>query len=251
MPALNPVIAPFAQTRRLTARSAARETDSSFANNGGALPAQSTGATRNINVVAHPLARFALAGLRDRQTPPGQFRSYCSQLLAVLAIDSTRTLPTREEPTPPSLEFHGAKVLGKPVVFIALSRHGLGLAHQVADFIPNLSVGLISVRRAENARHLEARLHLVNAPALNEARVILFNPVVATGLSTGIALDLLRNSGAEDVVLLSFLTGAAGLDHILKTFPGLTVWTAAIESDWDCRRGPLPGLGDFGERLYG
>jgi uracil phosphoribosyltransferase len=66
-----------------------------------------------------------------------------------------------------------------------------------------------------------------------------------------VALNLLRSSNAEDVTLLSFLTSAAGLDRVLRALPGLVVWTAAVDSDWDSKRDSLPSLGNFGERLYG
>jgi uracil phosphoribosyltransferase len=91
----------------------------------------------------------------------------------------------------------------------------------------------------------------VNAPALSDARILLFNPVVATGMSTSIALNLLRSSGAEDVTLLSFLTSAAGLNRVLDAVPGLIVWTTSVDSGWDSKHDSFPSLGDFGERLYG
>ena len=257
--AFNPVIAPFTNTRRITAHSVPRETDAPFSgnegngngSNGHAAPAPRLPAVRNINVVDHPIALHALAALRNQETAPEQFRAFCSQLLMLLAIESTRTLPTRDPALDGVSGPDGAQALGKPVVFLSLTRHGLGLAHQVADFIPNLSVGLISLGQPGNGRLLEPRLHIVNAPALSDARVILFNPVVATGLSTSMALNFLRSSNAEDVTLLSFLTSAAGLDRALKALPGLIVWTAAIDSGWDSKRDSLPNLGNFGERLYG
>jgi uracil phosphoribosyltransferase len=249
------VIAPFTKTRRITAHSVSRETESTFAvngnGNGNAMPAPRAGAIKNINVVDHPIARHALAALRNRETGPEQFRIFCSHLLVLLAIESTRTLPTRKPAVGAVSGPDGAQMLEKPVVFLSLSRHGLGLAHQVADFIPNLSVGLIHLGQSGNGQLLEPRMHLVNAPALSDARVILFNPVVATGLSTSVALNLLRSSNAEDITLLSFLTSAAGLDRVLRALPVLIVWTAAVDSDWDSKRDSLPSLGNFGERLYG
>jgi uracil phosphoribosyltransferase len=201
--------------------------------------------------VSHPIALHALAALRNRETAPEQFRTFCSQLLVLLAIESTRTLPTRDPALDGVSGPDGAQALGKPVVFLSLTRHGLGLAHQVADFVPNMAVGLINLGQPGNGHLLEPRMHLVNAPVLSEARVILFNPVVATGLSTSVALNLLGSSGAKDVTLLSFLTSAAGLDRVLRTLPGLVVWTAAVDSDWDSKRDSLPSLGNFGERMYG
>jgi uracil phosphoribosyltransferase len=92
---------------------------------------------------------------------------------------------------------------------------------------------------------------LVNAPMLTDARVIIFDPVVGAGFSASCALHLIHSSGATDISLLSFLISSPGLKRIQTAIPGLTVWTAAIEPELDPKRGPLPGLGNFAERLYG
>jgi len=74
---------------------------------------------------------------------------------------------------------------------------------------------------------------------------------VGTGLAAGCALHLVRRSGAADVALLSFLISAPGLKRVQAVISGLKVWTAAVESDLDAKRGPMPGLGNFAERFYG
>jgi uracil phosphoribosyltransferase len=204
----------------------------------------------NINVLDHPIALNAMGVLLHERTPPEYFRAFSRQLLMLLAIESTRTLPVREHTDEP-LPISGSRGFGKRMIFLALSGHCLGLIHQVAEFIPDISVGLINLRRGESDTHHDSRLHLVNAPALSDACVILFNPVVSTGSSTNLALEFLHRSGAVDVRLLSFLVSAAGLERVLGKCPDLPIWAAAIDRNWDSKQGAFPGLGDFGARLYG
>lgn len=206
---------------------------------------------QTVNVVDHAIARHALTALRNRRTTPGQFRVSANQLVVLLALEATRMLPTRDRSVETMSGPGIGQVLGKTVIFLSLSRHGLGLAHQVADFIPNVTIGTISVELGGNGQDLESRLHLPNAPALNDVRVILFDPVVSTGLSASLALDVLRRSGASDIALISFLVSSVGLERLLAARPDLNVWTAAIDTEWDSTRGPILSLGDFGERLYG
>jgi len=250
-PAHTTVIAPFSKSRRISVHPVSRDADDLPAGAGSAAAARRPEAPRNINVVEHPIALHALAALRNSETAPEMFRACCSQLLLLLAVESTRTLPMRESSLDGLSGNERAQALGKPVILLSVTRHGLGLAHKVADFVPNLSVGLINLGKPSNDGIMEPRLHLVNAPALSDARVLLFNPVVATGMSTSVALNLLRSSGAEDVTLLSFLTSAAGLDRVLRVLPGLIVWTTSVDSGWDSKHNSLPNLGNFGERLYG
>jgi uracil phosphoribosyltransferase len=249
-PPFTAVIAPFSKTRRIK-HTDSEGTDASFVLDGRGLQAHRPAAVKKVNVVEHPIALHALTGLRNRQTGPEQFRAFSNQLLVLLAIEATRTLPAREETVETEVGPYGGRTLAKPVVFLAVSRHGLGLVHQVASFVPGALVGMINLGQAGHGQPLDPRLHLVNAPALSGVRVILFDPVVATGLSASVALDLLRRSGAVDVTLVSFLVSAVGLERVQAASPDLTVWTAAIDTEWDSKRGPLPGLGNFGERLYG
>jgi uracil phosphoribosyltransferase len=205
----------------------------------------------NINVAEHPVAQHALTSLRNKHTPSKQFRVYSNQLLVMLALEATRTLPTRAEPVETPADSHMGSALGKPVIFLSLTRQGLGLAHTLADFIPGMSIGSINMDYSGKGKLPEPRLHLVNAPMLSDARVIIFDPVVGAGFSASSALHLIHASGASDISLLSFLISFPGLKRIQAAIPGLTVWTAAIEQELDPKRGPLPGLGNFAERLYG
>jgi len=232
-------------------RTVVRSAGSYLRSNSGTLDDSYSPPPTNINVAEHPVAQHALTVLRNKHTPTKQFRVHCNQLLVMLALDATRTLPTREEPVETPADSHVGSALGKPIIFLSLTRQGLGLAHTLADFIPGLSIGSINLDYSRKGRFPEPRLHLVNAPMLTDARVIIFDPVVGAGFSASSALHLIHASGASDVSLLSFLISSPGLKRIQAAIPGLTVWTAAIEQELDPKLGPLPGLGNFAERLYG
>ncbi|HTQ32254.1 MAG TPA: uracil phosphoribosyltransferase [Opitutaceae bacterium] len=244
------VIAPLSKTDNLP-RPNAREANGFAGPNGEPVDeTYSPAPPPSLHVLEHPIAQHALTALRNKHTPTKQFRLFSNQLLALLAMEATRTLPTRTETVETPADTHTGCVLGKPVIFLSLTRHSLGLAHSLADFIPGVSIGAVTLDHGSNDRQLEPRLHLVNAPMLNDARVILFDPVVGTGLSAGCALHLVRRSGASDISLLSFLISAPGLKRVQAAIPNLTVWTAAVEPVLDAKRGPLPGLGNFAERFY-
>ena len=160
-----------------------RELDSNPKSNSGTLGESFSRPKLNVNVVEHSVAQHALTGLRNKHTATKQFREFSNQLLVLMAIDATRTLPTRSEAIETPADCHLGAVLDKPVIFLSLTRHGLGLAHGLADFIPEMSIGSINLDHSSKGKPLEPRLHLVNAPALNDAMVILFDPVVGSGFS--------------------------------------------------------------------
>jgi uracil phosphoribosyltransferase len=208
-----------------------------------------TTANSSIHVLDHPIARHALIALRDQHTTPKHIRYYSHQLLTLLTIEATRNLPTRSTAVEATYGVATGEALSKPVIFISLNRHGLGLSHQVGDLIPDALVGSISLDNSTE-RRVEPRLHLSNAPALHEARVIVFDPVVGSGLSAGIALALLRRSGANDMTMMSFIMSSAGVPRILTAAPETALFTAAIDTEFDPKRGPLPGIGKFSHRFY-
>jgi len=206
---------------------------------------------KKVNVTEHPLAQHALMTLRNKLTASPQFRQFSNQLLVMLALDATRTLPTRDDMVQTHSTTHTGQVMAKPVVFLSIARHGLGLAHQAAEFFPEMLIGSITLDRNGDMPGFEPRLHIANAPALSDARVILFDPVIATGLSATQALKFVRRTGATDITLVSFIISFQGLTRVQNVAPDLNVWTAGIDSEWDSKRGPLPGLGNFAERLFG
>jgi len=220
--------------------------------NGASMDKPPAVPAKKLHVLDHPIARHVLTALRNRHTPAAEIRGLSNQLLALLAFEATRSLATRDE----SIEVDGAsdpligKVLAKPVVFLSLVRHGLGLAHNLADFIPGVSIGTISLEYSGDRKRVESRLHLVNSPTLRDSRVMLFDPIIGSGISVGSALTLVHRSGAADIALLSFVTSAEGLSHVQAALPDVAIWTAAIDPDLDSKRGPLPGIGDYAARLY-
>jgi uracil phosphoribosyltransferase len=217
---------------------------------GGAAAAEQA-ASKKVNIVAHPLAEAALTALRDKSTPPDKFRVMSNLLLMLLTVEATRNMPTREKIVDSVEGSRVGRTIGQPMLFVSMHRSGLGLVHNIVEHIPNLLAGSISMERSGDAGGVEPRLHLSAAPSLDKASVMLFQPVVASGRSAVVALDLLRRSGAKEPILLSYLTSFQGLTRIHSSFPEVQIWSAAVDTEWNSARGPMPGLGNLSERLFG
>lgn len=205
-----------------------------------------------VQVLAHPIVRRALGALRNKETPPDQYRTNCQRLMLFLLVEATRSVSSRpdvrqKDELPPN-DSGEADV---PYVFLALNRYALGLAHQMADCVPDSIAGLVGIETGEHGS-LEARLHLVRAPALSDSRVVLFAPVIETGRQSMLALNLLRNSGGTDLALVSLVSSSFGLKRLRKAHPEVRIWTAAIDEEYDLKAGGLvPGIGNFAQRFYG
>jgi len=207
--------------------------------------------SKRVNVIEHPLALGALAALREKKTPPDRFRSMSNLLLMLLTVDALKDLPVRDKVIAATEGSSTVKVEGKPVLFISVNRPGIGLVHNLVDNIPYLLMGSISFGRLGETGDLDPLLHFPAAPALDKSRVILFQPVIATGNSAVVALDLLARAGAGDVMLVTYMISFEGLNRIHSRFGDVPVWTGMVDSDWNSNRGPMPGFGKYAERLFG
>ncbi|ACB74120.1 uracil phosphoribosyltransferase [Opitutus terrae] len=204
-----------------------------------------------LHVLDHPLAAHVTAHLRDKTTKPATFRTLCYQISLLLAIDATRDLATEIKDVETPLERAACRVLAhQPLVVVPILRAGLGMVQPFLDLFPDVSVGYIGLER-DHATAI-ARSYYCKLPPLSaHSRVLLVDPMLATGGSAVQALDALRAQGAADLRLLSIVSAPEGIAEVRKHYPELPIFTAAVDRELNSRKYILPGLGDFGDRLYG
>jgi uracil phosphoribosyltransferase len=65
------------------------------------------------------------------------------------------------------------------------------------------------------------------------------------------ALDVLKDNGAANLKLLSIVSSPEGVAAVEKSHPAVPILTAALDRELNSRKYIVPGLGDFGDRLYG
>jgi uracil phosphoribosyltransferase len=204
----------------------------------------------NVHVVRHPLVEDVLAALRDRRTPSDVFRQLARRVTLLLVAEATRDLPLAESTVETPLEATAVKRLQARVVAVPVLRAGLGMLDALLELVPQAQVGYFGLERDE--RTAVARRYYEKVPRdLGGARVFLLDPMLATGGSAAMAIEGLAELGARQVRLLSIVAAPEGLRHLETVVPDATVYTAAIDRELDARKFILPGLGDFGDRLFG
>ena len=77
------------------------------------------------------------------------------------------------------------------------------------------------------------------------------DPMLATGGSAIQALDLLKQHGATNLRLVTIVSSPEGVAATLAAHPDVPLITAAIDRELNAASYIMPGLGDFGDRLYG
>jgi uracil phosphoribosyltransferase len=203
-----------------------------------------------LHVVSHPLVDDVLAALRDRRTTSAEFRRLAHRLSLLVVTEATRDLPTAEGDVETPLEVTKVRRLARRVVAVAVLRAGLGMLDAFLEIVPSAQVGYFGLERDEQTA--VARRYYEKVPRdLDDAVVYLLDPMLATGGSAAHAIDGLNGHGARTVRLLSIVAAPEGVAHLEATVPGAEVFTAALDRGLNDRKFILPGLGDFGDRLFG
>jgi uracil phosphoribosyltransferase len=202
-----------------------------------------------LHVSKHPLVADSLRGLRDGTTDPEEFRVLARKAITLLLYEATADLPARPGKVRTPLAEADSLEISAEVVAIPVLRAGLGLLSPVLDLLPRVSVGYIGLERDEETA--VARIYYNKLPRLAGKIPLLLDPMLATGGSAAQALDMIKAAGGRDTRMVCIVAAPEGVKVLEERHPEVDVYTAALDSHLNDRAYIVPGLGDFGDRLFG
>jgi len=203
-----------------------------------------------LHLVPHPLVHDALATLRNSSTPPELFRRVAVRISLLLAAEATRDVPSDEITIDTPLGRAPGRRLTSDVVVVPVLRAGLGMLDAILELIPSARVGHIGLQRDEMTA--VASQYYSKLPAdLSGSVVLMIDPMLATGGSAVAALDLLKRAGAHDVRMICIVAAPEGIALVERYHPDVTIFTPVVNDGLNEHKFIVPGLGDFGDRLYG
>src|SRR5688500_12621316 len=204
----------------------------------------------SLKLVDHPLVQDALAELRDARTAPPAFRRAANRNSVLLAAEALRDVPVSSAVVTTPLGPADGRVVKTDVVVVPVLRAGLGMLDAVLELLPSARVGHIGLQRDEItavASQYYSKLPVNMAGCF----VLMIDPMLATGGSAVAALDLLRRAGARDVRMICIVSAPEGIALVERHHPDAVIYTPAIDRGLNAHKFIVPGLGDFGDRLYG
>ena len=202
-----------------------------------------------LHILQHPLGAHVLTHLRDKTTKPALFRTLSYQISLLLALEATRDLATEEKAIETPLEPMTGRVLAKPLVVVPILRAGLGMLQPFHDVFPDVSVGYVGLERDHTTA--VARSYYCKLPPLTGTRVIVVDPMLATGGSAAQAVEVVKAAGGKEIVFVCIVASPEGVAVMQKKHPEVPIHAGALDRALNSRKYILPGLGDFGDRLYG
>jgi uracil phosphoribosyltransferase len=165
-----------------------------------------------------------------------------------LILEATRDLPTRSKTVRTPLEStDGSELLD--VVAVPILRAGLGMLETVTDLFPGVAVGYIGLERDE--RTLQPTSYYEKLPPLEGRHVLLIDPMLATGGSAVRATMSIKEKQPATVRMVCMVAAPEGVKAMKAAHPDVPIVAAALDRELNGKGYILPGLGDFGDRLYG
>jgi uracil phosphoribosyltransferase len=204
-----------------------------------------------VVVVDHPVLAHRVAQLRDKRTGSDAFRQLISEISSFLAYEALRDLGTVEVSVDtPVMDGAPGRMVNENVLVVPVLRAGLGMVHAIQQVVPLTEVAHVGLRRDETT--LRSEVYLNRLPReLGGRRVIVCDPMLATGGSLAQVCHLVLERGAAEVIALCVIASEPGLAAFGAACPTVPVFCAALDPELNEVGYIVPGLGDAGDRLFG
>lgn len=205
----------------------------------------------NVNVMTHPLIQHKVTLIRKVETGSKDFRELLEEITLLMGYEITRDLPLEEvEVETPLVKTIGKQIAGKKLGIVPILRAGLGMVNGLLQLVPSAKVGHIGLYR--DPQTLKPVEYYCKMPSdLSERRIIVTDPMLATGGSAAAAITLLKEKGAKDIQLMCLVAAPQGVETVNREHPDVRIYIAALDEDLNDHGYILPGLGDAGDRIFG
>jgi len=199
--------------------------------------------------VRHPLVQHHLARLRDKSTPPVEFRTLIQRLTELLVYEATQDLKLGDVEVVTPLTTMTGQRLSQQIGLVPILRAGLGMVDPVLNLIPSAEVWHLGLYRDEATAlpvHYYSKL-----PTTNPVDVgMVLDPMLATGGSATLALEALQAWGVPRLKLLAIIASQDGIRAVASKLPGVQIYVCAIDPELNSHKYIVPGLGDAGDRTF-
>ena len=200
--------------------------------------------------VDHPCVQHKLAIIRDVETGHKRFRELATEITQFLSYEALKNVKTKEIELETPLAVAASRKIDTDIVVVPILRAGVGMLDGILDLLPTARVGFVGLYRDEETKQPVSYYDRF-PPQVEGGTCIIIDPMIATGGSTNAAIDLLKQAGAGEVVVICIVTCQEGLDVVKAAHPDVPVYTASIDKYLNENKYIVPGLGDAGDRLFG
>jgi uracil phosphoribosyltransferase len=197
----------------------------------------------------HPVLIHKLNSIRSLSTPREVLRSLLEDIATLMVYEALRDMELEEKEIEIWIGRRRFRFLGEErVVFVPILRAGLPMLEGALRVLPNASSGFLAIKREEET--LESEIFYARLPRLEGKRVVVLDPMLATGGTLLKALEELKDRGADETMSLHIVCAPEGIEKVERLHPDHKLYTVSIDEGLNSKGYIIPGLGDMGDRLF-
>jgi len=204
-----------------------------------------------LTLIKSPFIEYKLTILRNKKTSNSLFRQTMNEISYLIAAEVLKYLKYNKiSIQSPIMKTTGLN-LSDPVIIVPILRAGLGLVEGFVKFLPEVEKGHIGLYRDEQT--YQPVEYLCKLPKTKNKKIIVLDPMLATGNSSSAAIELIKEKGVKikDIMLVSLLAAPEGVKNLSKKQKGLHIFTCSLDKGLNKKKFIVPGLGDAGDRYMG
>jgi uracil phosphoribosyltransferase len=201
-------------------------------------------------LIEHPCVQHKLAIIRNVDTGHKRFRELATEITKFVCYEALKNIRTREVEVQTPVAMANCRKIDTDIVVVPILRAGVGMLEGILELVPTARVGFVGLYRDEETS-LPVAYYESFPRHIKGGTCIIIDPMLATGGSTAAAIDLLKDNGADNIIVVCIVTCPEGIAKVEAEHPDVPIYAAAIDASLNEKNYIVPGLGDAGDRLFG
>ena len=202
-------------------------------------------------VFDHPLIQHKVSIMRDKDTTSKEFRELAKEVALLMAFEVTRDLPVEQvDIETPICKTKVNMLAGPDIAIVPILRAGLGFVDGMLELVPTAKVGHVGLYR-DPETHQPVEYYCKLPDQLDQRRIIVVDPMLATGGSAVAAIDFIKQRGGKNISFMCLIAAPEGIEVLKNAHPDVDIFIAGKDEKLNENKYIVPGLGDAGDRLFG
>jgi uracil phosphoribosyltransferase len=202
-------------------------------------------------VIKSKFIEHHLSFLRQKDLSCSSFQKHSNQIFSHLGQELYNFLPiTTKKIETPLTEMEANFVDSNNILLVAVLRSAFPMCQGIQKSLDKSTLAVIDIKRNETTAQPHLNYDGIPKNLSKYNRIVIPDPMLATGGSACMTIDILKKRGAKNIIYLSLISAGKGINYINQQHPDVEVIVCAMDPSLNQQSYIVPGLGDFGDRYF-